>query len=456
LVTPAGGALDDPDATDAAGIFRAEPEETYLVYTRRDEEGRRVQRVIRALRNEQLCMTCHTRPEDDAPQYDPDQLVALIDLSLPAEPATLQQAFLARAAFALGGVVAGVLAFVSFALITHRLVLGPIRHLRDMADRVAEGDLAVRSELTSEDELQHLGQRFNSMLSAISEQHERLRAVNRALDLKLSELSESNVALFEANKVKTEFLANMSHELRTPLNSIIGFADLLAEAGDDRIRRYGQNISTSAKSLMALITELLDLAKIEAGRATVRLDKVSILDTCQTLAALTKPLADKKQQDVELALDDAVPLITTDGAKVQQILFNFMSNAVKFTPANGTITLSARAIRPRSGEDVQEIAVAVADNGPGISETDQKQIFEKFYQSDQTLTKQSGGAGLGLAISKDLAGLLGGRITLDSSPGAGATFTLFLPVEPAVNGESASGNGQADDASAADDPPTDT
>ena len=425
-----GAPPGDRDAADAYATFRAEPAESLLVYPRTDEEGNPIYRVFRAIRNDARCIDCHSEPASGTTRFDPDEFLGMVDLSLSAPRDTPRHATIARAAFALGGLVAGVLAFLSFAFITQRLVLGPVRHLRDMADRVADGDLSVRSKLTSDDELQHLGDGFNSMLAAIGAQHEKLRSANRALDLKLSELSEANVALFEANKVKSEFLANVSHELRTPLNSIIGFADLLADGDDDRIRRYGQNISTSAKSLMTMINDLLGLAKIEAGRATIRLDKVSVIDTCQTLVALTKPLADKKQQALELKLADELPLIMTDGAKLQQILFNLLSNAVKFTPINGTITVSAQPERARGSEDIQDVSIAVADTGPGIAEAEKKHIFEKFYQSDQSLTKQSTGTGLGLAISKELATLLGGRIDLVSSPGHGATFTVTLPVEP--------------------------
>jgi signal transduction histidine kinase len=328
----------------------------------------------------------------------------------------------ARVSIIAGGALAALLAVVVFAVVTQRLILRPVRQLRDLSDKVAEGDLGVRTRITTGDELQRLGESFNDMLGAISEQHEKLRAANRALDLRLHELGEANVTLFQANKVKNEFLANVSHELRTPLNSILGFADLVGGSDDERVRRYGQNIASSAKALMAMINDLLDIARIEAGKAQVRLDKVSILDLCQTLAALMAPLADKKQIKIESRLDPQTPLVTTDGGKVQQILYNLLSNAVKFTPPGGLVTLAASATD-------RELAISVADTGPGIAESEQAAIFEKFYQSDRSLTRESQGAGLGLAISKELAVLLGGKLTLKSTPGHGAEFTLTLPVE---------------------------
>jgi len=329
--------------------------------------------------------------------------------------------------------LATLLAIILFAILTQKLVLRPLHQLRTVADKVAEGDLTVRSTIRTGDELQRLGESFNEMLTAIAGQHEQLRAANRALDLKLSELAEANVALFQANKVKTEFLANVSHELRTPLNSIIGFADLLGEAAEERIRRYGQNISASAKSLLSLINDLLDLARIEAGKAQVRWDKVSLLDTCQTLVALMKPLADKKGLSLQAHLAEDVPIVTTDAGKCQQILFNLLSNAIKFTPTGGSVIISA-ALEPAPDAPPEaprkEVTIAVTDTGPGIADADQQGIFEKFYQSDRSLTKEAAGAGLGLSIAKELTILLGGRLTLKSSPGQGAVFALHLPLEP--------------------------
>ena len=438
FVTIKASAALDPIAQKAVRAFQQNLKQDLVVFSGEDEQDEGTHRLFRRIRTEPRCMECHRAPTGDVVRLQPGEFVGMIDLTLPPPP-TPKWLPTVRLAFATGGLVAGLLAFVLFAAITQRLVLRPVRILRDIADRVADGDLSIRSTLDSGDELQHLGDSFNSMLSSIGSQTNRLRAANRALDLKLGELSEANVALFEANKVKAEFLANISHELRTPLNSIIGFADLLADASDDRIRRYGQNISSSSKSLLAMINDLLDLAKIEGGKTTVRLDKVSVSGTCQTLVTLIQPLADQKQLSVRLDLAEDLPIITTDGGKLQQILYNLLSNAVKFTPANGGITVTAGLHKP------QIVSIVVADTGPGISEAEQNRIFEKFYQADSTLAKQSTGTGLGLAIAKELANLLGGRLTVASSPGAGATFTLTLPVDPKpANGADAADSTDSD------------
>ena len=389
-------------------------------------------RGFRPVRNTTFCSRCHTDTTKPIQlKFSPGQLVAMVDVTLPASASSDRLMWWTRGALVAGGVLAGILAIVIFSIIAHRIILRPVRKLRELADKVTDGDQSVRSDVSTGDELQRLGESFNEMLSAIQDQHKELKAANRALDLKLNELGEVNVALYEANRVKTEFLANVSHELRTPLNSIIGFADLLRESKDERTARYGNNISTASKNLLAMINDMLDLAKIEAGKVSVRQDKVSVLDTCQTLLALMTPQAEKKNIELISELADEMPIVVTDGGKLQQILYNLLSNAIKFTPPEGTVTLrtTVKLDDAQENEVKGEIQFSVEDTGPGISEADQTHIFEKFYQINPTLTKEATGTGLGLAISKELAGLLGGKIVLRSSPGTGATFTLHLPIK---------------------------
>ena len=420
----------DLDSTqhDAVQAFAANPSQVSAVVPTEDR-GRTVYRCFRAVRVDARCTKCHSDDvSEERLRFQPGRLAGVIDVTMP-DRASGPIVWWTRGAFAAGFVLAAMLAFILLTLITQRLVLRPIRRLRKVADRAADGDLVARSVLRTGDEFERLGESFNEMLSAISDQHAKLRAANRALDLRLNEMAESNVALFQANKVKTEFLANISHELRTPLNSIIGFADLLRESDDERIGRYGTNIAGSARDLLNMINNLLDLAKIEAGKAEVKPDKVSVAETCHALAALMKPLADKQHLTLITRIPEALPIVVTDGGKLQQILYNLLANAVKFTPPGGTVTVSARTeTAARAGEDHQEVLVSVADTGPGIAETDQQLIFEKFYQADTSLTRQAGGTGLGLAISKELANLLGGRLSVTSSPGHGVEFIFALPV----------------------------
>jgi signal transduction histidine kinase len=436
----------DSSAQQAMDVLFRNKRQDLFILKAEDERGRTVYRCFRAVRIGSACADCHNASNPSQRlRFDRDQLVGMIDAALPGAVATGTLIWWTRGAFVIGGLLAAMVAVIVFAVLTQRLILRPVRRLRDIADKVAEGDLAVRSDIRTNDELQRLGDSFNEMLSAIAEQHEKLRSANRALDLKLNELAEVNVTLYQANRVKSEFLANISHELRTPLNSIIGFGDLLSESSDERIRRYGQNVGIAARDLLNMINDLLDLAKIEAGKAVVRFDKVSVTDACQTLLALMKPLADKKQIDLRGELGDDVPLIVTDAGKVQQILFNLLSNAIKVTPVAGKVTLQARKEPSRPGS-VDEVSISVADTGPGIAEDQQHRIFEKFYQVDRSLTKETSGTGLGLSISKELTNLLGGRLALKSSPGHGAEFTLTLPIEPAVKPEVRPPAGKTQDA----------
>jgi signal transduction histidine kinase len=272
------------------------------------------------------------------------------------------------------------------------------------------------------------------MLTNLKNSADQLRAVNKSLDLKLGQLAESNVALYESNRLKNEFLANVSHELRTPLNSILGFADLLKDTAtvnaDAKSTRYIQNIVNSGRHLLELINDLLDLAKIEAGRMDVRPAAISLGDLFEGLISVLKPLSETKQLTIVPTISTDVPIIETDASKLQQVLYNFLSNAIKFSPPGGRIDLAAERV-----ED--GVRIAVTDRGPGIPPDKQSVIFEKFRQLDASVTRQHSGTGLGLAISKELTTLLGGAIGVNSLPGAGSTFWVMLPVSilPSTGGE---------------------
>ena len=425
-------ALDESGALPASAdhrprramkTFLRDPAEE-LVQIVDTEEGEKVYHMYRAIRVDRSCMmaACHDSSAPPSRQYKLNDLTGVVAADLPGERAG-GSLMVSRLVIIGAGVLACALATLTFYFITRRLVLSPVRRLKAVADKAAEGDLTVRTGINTGDEFEQLGRSFDEMLQAVTKTQEQLHTANRALDLKLNELAEANVALFESNRLKSDFLANVSHELRTPLNSIIGFAELLCEMPEERVRRYSENIVTPARMLLRIINDLLDLARIEAGKAKLTLTQVSVADICETLASLVAPLAQQKNLNMSLSLAEDLPAIRTDAGKVQQILYNLLSNAIKFTPAGGSVTLSTET----NGRD-DAIAVHVADTGPGITEADQANIFEKFYQVDPSVTREHGGAGLGLAIAKDLAGVLGGELSLASEPGKGVTFTLVLPV----------------------------
>jgi hypothetical protein len=347
-----------------------------------------------------------------------------------------------------------------FYLITHKIILQPVRLLKETAERVREGNVAVRSEIRTGDEFEQLAETFNMMLSDLQGKEDRLRALNQAMDTKLHEVAESNTLLHESAKLKGEFLANVSHELRTPLNSIIGFAELLLEQAKSdamspetpvtaqmlqRRTRYLANIDTAGRNLLTHINSLLEMARIEAGRVTITPERLSIRDACEGLLGLIQPLAARSGIELKLDVQEDVPAITTDIKKFQQIIFNFLSNAVKFSlPMEKTgrvpeIVLRAEKLPPARPEEEMKVRVSVIDNGPGIPEEEQQKVFEKFYQLDSSHTRETTGTGLGLAICRELANVLHCEIQLVSGVNRGSMFSLIMPIvlKPAAAAEGA-------------------
>ncbi len=355
----------------------------------------------------------------------PNALRGIIDVHLPMPEAS---GVWNTAVTVLAGASGAVLAILVFYMVTQRLVLSPVNTLRQAAERVAAGQTEARSSITTGDEFQALSETFNDMLAHLSAAQEEQRKINRSLDVRLGELAETNVALYESNRLKSEFLANVTHELRTPLVSIIGFAELIRDAWDTpgpdhkRLTRYSENILASGRSLLDIINDLLDLAKIEAGRLQLHLSDFCIAELCRDLIDFVRPLCDKRNQQLSLEVADNLPQFHSDSGKIKQILYNLLSNAVKFTPTGGLISLRAEGVGDES------VRLIVQDTGPGISQEQRQTIFEKFRQLDSSETREHPGTGLGLAITRDLVHILGGTIELKSERGKGATFIVTLPI----------------------------
>ena len=331
------------------------------------------------------------------------------------------------------GVIASALAILVFHLILKRLIFGPVRALTEVAERIEQGSLTARAKLATGDDFERLSRAFDGMLDRLDDGQKQLRAVNESLDLKIGELAEANVGLFESNRLKSEFLANVSHELRTPLNSIIGFAELLDEVArndtvaDPKRRRYIANILQSGRSLLEMINELLQMAKIEADRLEVSIGPTSVKDVIEGLAAIMRPQSLMKRITVETAVEGGLPGVESDAGKLQQILFNFMSNAIKFSPEDTRVVIAARSCERPDGTPC--VIASVTDQGPGIPLDMQDTIFEKFRQVDASHTRAHSGTGLGLAICRELAERLGARVFLQSVPGQGASFSVEVPLE---------------------------
>lgn len=238
------------------------------------------------------------------------------------------------------------------------------------------------------------------------------------------ELRRSMVEAQQANRAKAEFLAAMSHELRTPIGAMSGYADLLADGifGDvtDTQRKQLLRIKVVGAHLLSIVEEILSFARIEAGRETVHLVAVDVGSLVTDALSAVEPLAGQKGLELRYHALTNVAEMYTDGVKVRQILINLIGNAVKFTDC-GTVTIDVDINNPGS------IAISISDTGPGIAEEDQVRIFEPFVQVDGKLTRTHSGTGLGLSVSRVLARLLGGDLTVSSVKGAGSTFLLTLP-----------------------------
>ena len=245
----------------------------------------------------------------------------------------------------------------------------------------------------------------------------------------IRQLEQSNTALVEANRHKSVFLANMSHELRTPLNAIIGFSELLSDARngqfDDATRkRFLGQILTSGKHLLGLINDILDLSKVEAGQMELRLAAVSVAEAIDQVTRTVEPLVAKKNITLQANVAGSGEVLA-DGGKLKQMLLNLVSNAIKFTPEGGTVTIATLRTK-------DTVEISVADTGIGIAEEDQKQIFHEFHQIDQGPGRKHEGTGLGLALTKRFALLHGGDVRVTSRVNKGSVFTLSLPVRAAT------------------------
>jgi signal transduction histidine kinase len=238
------------------------------------------------------------------------------------------------------------------------------------------------------------------------------------------EIAEKSEELALASQHKSQFLANMSHELRTPLNAILGYAELLVDGIygvlPDRPKGVLERIQNNGRHLLALINDVLDLAKIEAGQLTLTLEDYALPEVVRSVVTATEPLAASKGLKFTTAVQDAMPMAHGDARRVSQVLLNLVGNAIKFTDA-GEIQIRAAAANG-------QFTLTVRDTGPGIPDADQERIFGEFQQIDNTNTRQKGGTGLGLAISKRMVEMQGGTISVESALGQGSTFRVVLPV----------------------------
>lgn len=262
---------------------------------------------------------------------------------------------------------------------------------------------------------------------------EATRESHREIEARMAQLEEANAKLKELDRLKSSFLATVSHELRTPLTSIIGYSEMLAEgmAGpmNPEQDEYVRTIMEKGETLLKLITSILDLSQIEAGKVRLNFMPTSIHDVIGRAISSVAPQAQKK--GVILKIDNDTPVLAdADGDRLWQVVVNLLANAVKFTPAQGQVSLSLSALGPEPEFEQDGYRIVVEDSGVGIAAGELEKIFQSFYQVDSSSTRQFGGAGLGLSIVRSLVEAHGGFVRVTSEEGRGARFTVILPERP--------------------------
>lgn len=386
-----------------------------------------------------ICKTCHTPEGDNAELAMAGNPIEQAELApfrvmrvmMPYKDTENQTTWISSIVVALALFIVAATLYMLHALIRY-LVLEPLYHLRDVSDSITHGDVTQRATIESEDEFRELADAFNRMLRGMLESQAKEKVINAELDARVDQLAQLNWQLYEANRVKSDFMANMSHELRTPLNSIIGFSDVLQgiDSLTDKQRRYAENIQKSGRLLLEMINDILDLAKVEAGKMEVRRNEFNlgrlIAAQCDMIGSLSE------EKDISLTVDvpDDLPMAYQDPNKLGQIVNNLLSNAIKFTPEGGMVTV--RVVDLSGGLSSGRFRMLVIDTGVGIADEDQSVIFQKFRQSRKVLdgeglTREFAGTGLGLSIVKELAKLLGGEVGFESELGRGSTFWVELP-----------------------------
>jgi two-component system cell cycle sensor histidine kinase PleC len=289
-------------------------------------------------------------------------------------------------------------------------------------------------------------------VTALKRQENALRSNKEALQRAVEKLEENAAELAElaakhqaetlraegANQAKSEFLANMSHELRTPLNAINGFSEMMAEEmfgplGDKRYKGYAADILSSGQHLLALINDILDMSKIEAGKMSLRPEPVVVSEVVEDAVRLVRNRAEAAGLTLLVDIIPDPPVVEADYRAIKQVLLNLLSNAVKFTPSGGRVTIAVD--RLPQGDAPERLKIAVTDTGIGIAESDLERLARPFEQIESQHSKTQQGTGLGLALTKSLVELHGGVLDIKSKAGGGTTVSFTLPVKHGAVGE---------------------
>jgi signal transduction histidine kinase/DNA-binding NarL/FixJ family response regulator len=447
---PAMAFNDTAAATDDLSALKAKPDIIAAVLY--DTHGKVFAQYVRA--NVAQPALPHDVPQTNGSRFRGNFLEVSHDVALKGEPlGTLflqsdmsQWSSRARsyAVFLLLCLMASAFLALLIASRLQGLISRPILRLEDTMRVVsAKQNYEVRALKFYDDEIGRLIDGFNTMLAEIQQRDTALQGANDELKMRTQELEgeithrkqtqeelmAAKRAAEDASRAKSAFLANMSHELRTPLNAIIGYSEMIEEEIQDtgQIQNIQdvQKIESAGKHLLALINDVLDLSKIEAGKMGLHLENFDVAMMIQEMVATLQPAIAKNSNTLQLRLADNLGNMRSDVTKVRQVLSNLLSNACKFTD-HGTISMDAE--RVVHGEQ-QWIRFRVGDTGIGISEEQQENLFKEFAQADVSIARKYGGTGLGLAISNRFAQLMGGQIGVESEPGKGSVFTVHLPAQ---------------------------
>jgi len=406
-------------------------------------DGKEVFRYMTTLKIEESCLSCHGEPKGEMDVtgyakegYEVGDFGGALSLVMPMDILLENKRtnFLGNAFFFLLLIT---VCIISIYFLVTRLVISSLGELEKAVGEVGSGNLDIDlSGIRAEGEIKHLALHFQEMISQlrdlysnlelkVEERTVELEKANQILKQHQYELEETNLRLKEVNSYKSEFLAIMSHELRTPLTSVIAFTELLLwekNSEEDTETRHLEEIRANSEILLRMINNILDLAKIEAGKSEIVLETMDMTDVIASVEGVIVPLARSKGINLSLKIGSEVPLFKGDPEKIRRVVENLAGNAIKFTDKGGTVKIIVNY-----DVDKREVLITVSDTGIGIKKDDIKYIFEKFTQSDSSTSRKYGGTGLGLTLAKELVELHGGWISVESEPKVGSTFSVGIP-----------------------------